>query len=74
MNIFVIDKATKNNLGMINFIPRKDDRIVLDRTWENYELIATCVIYEPKEHAVLVFVDMVKPYYAGMINDIKWNL
>ena len=26
-NVFVIDKATKCNLGLIDFIPRKDDRI-----------------------------------------------
>ena len=26
-NIFVIDKTTKCNLGVLDFIPRKDDRI-----------------------------------------------
>lgn len=74
MNIFVIDKASKNNLGMIDFIPKNQDRIVLNNHWKNYELIVTCVLYEPKEHAILVFVDMVEPYYSAMVNDIKWNM
>lgn len=28
-NIFIIDKATKQNLETLDFIPRKDERIVL---------------------------------------------
>lgn len=34
MNIFVIDKANKQNLGIIDFIPRKEERIILNNGWK----------------------------------------
>ena len=73
MNIFVIDKNTKENLGIIDFIPRKDDRIILNKTWKNLEYKVECVVYEPKEHAVFVFVNIVEPEYSAMLSDIKWK-
>ena len=33
MNIFVIDKASKKNVGVIDFIPQKDDRMVIKITF-----------------------------------------
>ena len=72
MNIFVIDKATKVNVGNIDFIPRKEDRIILQTQWKNLEYKVACVVYEPKEHATLIFVDVVENYYEKMIKDIKW--
>lgn len=34
-NIFVIDKTTKCNLGVLDFTPRKDDRIYSEREVDN---------------------------------------
>ena len=73
-NIFVIDKSTKKNLGILDFIPRKDERIVLKLTeWTNIECVVACVLYEPLEHATLIFVDVVEPYYSKMVSEIKWS-
>lgn len=53
-NIFVIDKATKCNLGVLDFTPRKDDRISMKASeWKEIEVIVECVLYEPLEHATL---------------------
>lgn len=74
MNIFVIDKETKQNLGILDFIPRREEHIVLkDREWKNVECIVNCVLYEPKEHAILIFVNIVEPYYSRMVSEIKWK-
>lgn len=74
MNIFAIDKCTKKNLGLLDFIPHKEDRIVLkDSECENIECVVACVLYEPLEHTVLVFVDITEPYYIAMVSDIKWK-
>ncbi len=56
-NIFIIDKATKQNLGMLDFIPRKDDRIVLKISeWTRAEGVVVCVLYEPLENGILVLL------------------
>ena len=74
MNIFVIDKATKKNLGILDFIPRKEERLVLkDGEWKNIECVVVCVLYEPKEHGVLIFVDITEPYYSAMVSEIQWK-
>lgn len=74
MNVFVIDKTTKQNLGVLDFIPRKDERLVLKESeWKNIECVVACVLYEPKEYAVLIFVDIVEPYYSSMVSKIKWK-
>lgn len=74
MDIFVIDKAAKQNLGALDFIPKKDERIVLEgNRREDIECIVSCILYVPKEHAILVFVDIVEPYYSAMISEIKWS-
>lgn len=74
MSIFVIDKASKQNLGVLDFTPRKDERLVLkDGVWKNIECVVACVLYEPVEHAILIFVDIVKPYYSSMVSEIKWK-
>lgn len=73
MNVFAIDKSTKRNLGILDFIPHKDDRVILKLTeWTNIECVVACVLYVPTEHAVLVFVNVVENHYAKMIKDIKW--
>lgn len=72
-NIFVIDKATKCNLGLINFIPHKDERILLKKTMRgDVEVVVNCVLYNPLEHATLVFVNVVEPYYTAMVKEIEW--
>ena len=59
-NIFVIDKTTKCNLGVLDFTPRKDDRISMKASeWKEIEVVVECVLYEPLEHATLVFVSIV---------------
>lgn len=59
-NIFVIDKITKCNLGLLDFIPRKDDRISMKASeWKEIEVVVECVLYDPLEHATLVFVNIV---------------
>lgn len=74
MNIFVIDKATKKNLGILDFIPRKEERLVLkDREWKNIECVVACVLYEVKEYGVLIFVDIIEPYYSAMVSEIQWK-
>lgn len=73
MNIFVIDKANKQNLGIIDFIPRKEERIILNIGWKNLECKVCCIVYNPNEHGVLVFVDVVENYYDIMIGEIKWS-
>lgn len=60
-NIFVIDKTTKCNLGILDFTPRKEIEVVVE-----------CVLYEPLEHATLVFVSIVEPYYTAIAKEIKW--
>lgn len=72
MNIFVIDKDTRQNLGTIDFIPRKEERIILNNAWKNLECKVRCVVYHPKEHSVLVFVDVVENYYEKMTANIEW--
>lgn len=72
-NIFVIDKRTKCNLGVLDFIPRKDDRISMKASeWKEIEVVVECVLYEPLEHATLVFVSIIEPYYISMVKEIKW--
>lgn len=72
MNIFVIDNAVKENIGIIDFIPRREERLILNTQWKNLECTVACVVYIPKENAVLVFVNVVESYYEKMIKDIKW--
>ncbi len=73
-NIFIIDKATKQNLGTLDFIPRKDDRIALKLSERiKAEGVVSCVFYELLENAVLIFVDVFEPYYSKMVSDIKWK-
>lgn len=74
-SVFVIDKTTKCNLGLIDFIPRKDDRISMKASeWGEIEVVVECVLYEPLEHATLVFVSVVKLYYTAMVNEIKGKI
>lgn len=72
-SIFVINKNTKCNLGIIDFIPHKGDRISMKASeWKEIEVVVECVLYEPLEHATLVFVSIVEPYYTAMVKEIKW--
>ena len=71
-NIFVIDKTTKCNLGVIDFTPQKDDRISMKASGKEIEVVVECVLYEPLEHATLVFVSIVEPYYTAMVKEMKW--
>lgn len=71
-NIFVIDKTTKCNLGVIDFTPRKDDRISMKASGKEIEVVVECVLYAPWEHATLIFVNIIEPYYTAMVKEIKW--
>ena len=71
-NIFVIDKTTKCNLGVLDFTPRIDDRISMKAEGKEIEVVVECVLYEPLEHATLVFVNIVEPYYTALVKAIKW--
>ena len=72
-NSFVIDKTTKCNLGILDFTPRKDDRISMKESeWKEIEVVVEGVLYEPLGHVTLVFVSIVEPYYTAMVKEIKW--
>lgn len=72
--VFVIDKLTKYNLGVIDFIPRKEDHIAfkIPDTNKKIEVEVECILHEPASEATLVFVNMVEPYYESLVKDIKW--
>ena len=72
-NIFIIDRDTKENVGMIDFLPRREERIIINYNGRNLEYKACCVVYHPSENGVLVFVDLVDNYYEKMIKNIKWQ-
>lgn len=73
-NIFVINNTTKCNLGNISFIPHKEDRISMKTLdGKEIEVVVDCVLYAPWEHATLVFVNIVEPYYTKFIKEIKWS-
>lgn len=72
-NIFVIDTVTRCNLGNISFIPHKDDRISMKASGKEIEVVVNCVLYAPWEHATLIFVNIVEPYYTDMVKEIKWS-
>ena len=40
--------------------------------WKEIEVVVECVLYDPLEHATLVFVSIVEPYYIAMVKEIKW--
>ena len=77
MNIFVIDKDTKTNIGILDFIPKMNERIILNSSeWKEWEYVVDCVLHYPKEHGVLVFVEKISItdiHYSQIIKDIKWN-
>lgn len=73
MNIFVIDKATKINIGVLDFIPQERERLILKNAeYENIECVVECVVYHPAQHITLIFVNVVENYYEKMIGKIKW--
>lgn len=71
---FVIDTKTNENIAIIDFIPRREDRIIINSQWKNLECKVGCVLYHPKENAILIFVDVVDNYYESKIKDIKWDI
>lgn len=71
-NIFIIDIDTKENVGLIDFIPRREERIIINYKGRNVEYKVRCVVYYPRNNAILVFSDLVSNYYEKMIEDIKW--
>lgn len=72
-SVFVIEEATKCNLGVIDFIPNRGDRISMKASeWKEIEVVVECVLHDPLEHATLVFVNKVEPCYIKIMNDIKW--
>jgi hypothetical protein len=73
LTIFLIDKITKKNIGNIDFIPHKEDRILLNNDDVQKECVVCAVMYMPDEHTILVFVDVPTGlYYSAMVDDIQW--
>lgn len=72
-NIFVIDKLKKRNLGFLDFIPRKNDRIIMKISeYTRIEVVVECVLYNPLHQETFVFVNIVEPYYTTMLKEIQW--
>ena len=72
LTVFLIDKMTKKNIGNIDFIPHKEDRILINSDVQNEWVVGT-VMYIPEEHTILVFVDVLTGlYYGAMVDDIQW--
>lgn len=67
--IFIIDLDIKECLGSSDFVPRREERILLD----GKEYKVSCVLYHPEQNATLVFVKLVDRYYSDIIKDIKWT-
>ena len=65
---------TKKNIGNIDFIPHKEDRIILNLNNDvQKECVVGTVMYMPDEHTILVFVDVLTGlYYGTMVDDIQW--
>jgi len=68
-NIFVIDMDIKESIGVIDFLPQREERLLLD----SREYKVACVAHHPEQHATLIFVRLVEKLYSNMIKDIKWN-
>jgi hypothetical protein len=69
-SIFVIDKDINECVESIDFIPQKESRIILN----DLEYKVNCIVYNPKEHATLIFVTPVEKYYSKLVKEIKWNM
>ncbi len=88
-NIFLIDKDTKENLGNIDFIPKREDRMIITRSWKRLEYKVKCIVHTrswkrleykvkcivhcPDENGVIVFVELSDNYYDKIIENIKWK-
>ena len=72
-NIFLIDKDTKENLGNIDFIPKREDRMIITRSWKRLEYKVKCIVYCPDENGVLVFVELSDNCYDKIIENVKWK-
>lgn len=72
-SVFVIEEATKCNLGVIDFIPNRGDRISMKASeWREMEVEVECVLHDPLEHATLIFVNIVESCYIKMVKEIRW--
>lgn len=71
MNIFVIDLAARRNMGVIDFIPRREENIILSDGKREVECKILNIVYYPKQNSVLVFVD-VRSDYKNIIDEIEW--
>lgn len=72
-NIFLIDKDTKENLGNIDFIPKREDRMIITRSWKRLEYKVKCIVHCLDENGVIVFVELSDNYYDKIIENIKWK-
>jgi hypothetical protein len=74
-SIFIIDKNKKECIGIIDFIPRKEERFFFN----DNEYIVDCILYcpsknNPQKNIILVFVKLVERYYSNIIKDITWDI
>ena len=59
-NIFLIDKDTKENLGNIDFIPKREDRMIITRSWKRLEYKVKCIVHCPDENGVIEDVEFLE--------------
>ena len=62
----------REGVGMIDFLPRREERIIINYHGRNLEYKVGCVVYHPSENGILVFVNLVDNYYEKIIKNIKW--
>lgn len=74
MKTYIVDIQTKNALDVIDFIPRKDERIILNNGWQKNECVVDCVVHDTSKKMTIVFVNIVEPCYSDMISRISWSL
>lgn len=74
MNIFVVDQSSKKLLGIIDFVPREDDIIILKESeWKYIECRVNCRVYTPHEHSIVIFVTICEPNYFKKLSEIDWK-
>lgn len=66
--IYVIDEQINESVGQIDFIPCREERLILN----NKEYEVRCIVHIPEQNGILVMVDIAQSYYSNKIKGIKW--
>lgn len=72
--IYVVLQSPCLELGTIDFVPKKDDRIWLGETTSLCfdEYVVTCVMHHPAKNNVVVFVKRERSDYGRMLKQLKY--